>query len=189
MKTSTSYYSFWFFLLFRSSSSSLAMPKVARFFLKSFNVKSAAKTSRKVSLLSTSFSRQKDFQEDSITTFTTSKEIGTLLYFGYGVTFMWVVMYTVWKLRKFTLTLLWCKSVNIPTVPKYTEDAAAIASVEPSMVPAKVSPLIFAPSAVRALTVLTLDFRANKDPIVFSTLENPVHNLFICVSDTSAIIV
>ena len=57
------------------------------------------------------------------------------------------------------------------------------------MVPAKVSPLIFAPSAVRALTVLTLDFRANKDPIVFSTLENPVHNLFICVSDTLVIIV
>ena len=75
---------------FRSSSSLMAMPKVARFFLKSFNVKSAAKTSRKVSLLSTSFSRQKDFQ-DSLTTFTTSKEIGTLLYFGYGVTFMWVV--------------------------------------------------------------------------------------------------
>ena len=116
MKTSTSYYSFWFFLLFRSSSSSLAMPKVARFFLKSFNVKSAAKTSRKVSLLSTSFSRQKDFQEDSITTFTTSKEIGTLLYFGYGVTFMWVVMYTVWKSRKFTLTLFSQKFREIDTV-------------------------------------------------------------------------
>ena len=84
---------------------------------------------------------------------------------------------------------LWCKSVNIPTVPKYTEDAAAIASVEPSMVPAKVSPLIFAPSAVRALTVLTLDFRANKDPIVFSTLENSVHIPFICVSDTFVLII